>query len=868
MAQPPLEYPDPRGLPSWYHGIMSRKNAEAVLLASKLEPGLFLLRASMQKPGYVLSLIFEGRVVHYQIRQESTADGDAYLTFDTDTGDAPRFRSLSSVLHHLFRNPAHLPVPLSRWVERDDELIPPAPAPRRSLQPASQAQGAGTAAAVTAAAAVPAAKAPALSGDAEIGLPEESEAQRKGSNRSDPRYVEPSARQRHNTVTSDLATFVRDTMVAANAPDSSLTREHLYATVQENVAELKKAPTVNVLSAPEGGINVRDARTGQELQLYANATLSLVSMTRDATDTEVVVCRDNEGRLLHIPMDSDIEVVPSDIAGPSRTPSIRIEEDHFRGMVDSMREEDFGFKSTNTRPANKKHNAARRASRQASLAEMVRDSGGLLPLSSGSDSDEHEFFRDVIRQGYLSKLPPARNRIQAWRRRYFRLAIALNRSMAGGPVFLEYYGDHNKKRPKGVIDLDHVVRIGRPSKATLERGSVKAYRNVPHENIFEIEMPKRSYRVMAGSEVERDDWIATLREIMGMTSTLPEPEELKPGETIPRKFHGNVLSRTVNNADGTVLLNDDSLTLSCPQTDEEVTTWYFKHLRGFGYIRNVCWVEAGRACPTGAGIFCFSTKKAELMFDSLNRLMASTSASGLGRRRLSRRHNLSWTSLGESMHTEVLDDEPHRVIEGPKTVFGIVIPPEDLEPVAVAVPRSAYSSAKPNEFSFDESETMRILASRAFFDQGYWLAQKARQEDFGLVPRDKVEVHEHEFGNLRDMDDFGGSQDSLMADLDVATFAYPDEDKLTTDGDRRLTADTSETAADATYDTPKSAAQQATAAAAAAGGGSGGNDADESPYDEPIPPSQRRDVGDLDDAAGKGYVNDKVRGHHGPLASA
>ena len=63
-----------------------------------------------------------------------------------------------------------------------------------------------------------------------------------------------------------------------------------------------------------------------------------------------------------------------------------------------------------------------------------------------------------------------------------------------------------------------------------------------------------------------------------------------------------------------------------------------------------------------------------------------------------------------------------------------------------------------------------------------------------------------------------------------------------------MTADTSETAADATYDTPKSAAQQATAAAAAAGGGSGGNDADESPYDEPIPPSQRRDVGDLDGA--------------------
>lgn len=63
--------------------------------------------------------------------------------------------------------------------------------------------------------------------------------------------------------------------------------------------------------------------------------------------------------------------------------------------------------------------------------------------------------------------------------------------------------------------MDDVKRIGRPTKATLECGSVRAYRNVPHENVFEIELSKRTYRVMAGSEAERDDWIATLREIMG-----------------------------------------------------------------------------------------------------------------------------------------------------------------------------------------------------------------------------------------------------------------------------------------------------------------------------------------------------------------
>ena len=49
---------------------------------------------------------------------------------------------------------------------------------------------------------------------------------------------------------------------------------------------------------------------------------------------------------------------------------------------------------------------------------------------------------------------------------------------------------------------------------------MRAYRSVPHENIFELEMPKRTYRVMAGSEVERDDWIATLREIMGAAAEL------------------------------------------------------------------------------------------------------------------------------------------------------------------------------------------------------------------------------------------------------------------------------------------------------------------------------------------------------------
>lgn len=110
----------------------------------------------------------------------------------------------------------------------------------------------------------------------------------------------------------------------------------------------------------------------------------------------------------------------------------------------------------------------------------------------------------------------------------------------------------------------------------------------------------------------------------------------------------------LHNADGVLVLNDDSLTLTCPQTDEEVVTWEYKHLRGFGYIRQVCWVEAGRNCSSGHGVFCFSTKQAESLFETLNRLLARQHSGTNFRRRLSRRNNLSWTSLGESVLEETV----------------------------------------------------------------------------------------------------------------------------------------------------------------------------------------------------------------------
>lgn len=60
-----------------------------------------------------------------------------------------------------------------------------------------------------------------------------------------------------------------------------------------------------------------------------------------------------------------------------------------------------------------------------------------------------------------------------------------------------------------------------------------------------------------------------------------------------------------------------------------------------------------------------------------------------------------------------------------------------------------------------------------------------------------------------------------------------------------VTADTSDnTGADAAYDSPKSAIEAAAERATAAARED--DEDDEDPYDEPIPPNQRREVADLD----------------------
>jgi len=56
------------------------------------------------------------------------------------------------------------------------------------------------------------------------------------------------------------------------------------------------------------------------------------------------------------------------------------------------------------------------------------------------------------------------------------------------------------------------------------------------------------------------------------------------------------------------------------QTKGIVAEWAYSHLRSYGFLRQVAWFEAGRSCPGGAGIFCFSCPDAETLFERLDEL--------------------------------------------------------------------------------------------------------------------------------------------------------------------------------------------------------------------------------------------------------
>uniref|UniRef100_A0A1L8DKX5 Tyrosine-protein kinase n=1 Tax=Nyssomyia neivai TaxID=330878 RepID=A0A1L8DKX5_9DIPT len=97
----------------WFHGRVSRERAEQILRDEGYGDGVFLVRESNSSSGdYVLSVLHEGQVCHYQIRRHGE---DAFFSID----DNKRIHGLDSLIEHYQQSSHGLVTKLSAIVKCD-----------------------------------------------------------------------------------------------------------------------------------------------------------------------------------------------------------------------------------------------------------------------------------------------------------------------------------------------------------------------------------------------------------------------------------------------------------------------------------------------------------------------------------------------------------------------------------------------------------------------------------------------------------------------------------------------------------------------------------------------------------------------------
>uniref|UniRef100_A0A6B2EKM1 Tyrosine-protein kinase n=1 Tax=Phlebotomus kandelakii TaxID=1109342 RepID=A0A6B2EKM1_9DIPT len=97
----------------WFHGRVSRERAEQILREEGYGDGVFLVRESNSSNGdYVLSVLHEGQVCHYQIRRHGE---DAFFSID----DNKRIHGLDSLIEHYQQSSQGLVTKLSAIVKCD-----------------------------------------------------------------------------------------------------------------------------------------------------------------------------------------------------------------------------------------------------------------------------------------------------------------------------------------------------------------------------------------------------------------------------------------------------------------------------------------------------------------------------------------------------------------------------------------------------------------------------------------------------------------------------------------------------------------------------------------------------------------------------
>lgn len=100
----------------WFHGKISRDDAEYLLVQSKKTDGLFLIRESTNFPGdYTLCVCFQEKVEHYRVKRQQ-----GKITID----DEEFFSNLQELIEHYKKDADGLCTKLVKPLINDLCIIP------------------------------------------------------------------------------------------------------------------------------------------------------------------------------------------------------------------------------------------------------------------------------------------------------------------------------------------------------------------------------------------------------------------------------------------------------------------------------------------------------------------------------------------------------------------------------------------------------------------------------------------------------------------------------------------------------------------------------------------------------------------------
>ncbi|XP_050307822.1 protein daughter of sevenless [Anthonomus grandis grandis] len=129
---------------------------------------------------------------------------------------------------------------------------------------------------------------------------------------------------------------------------------------------------------------------------------------------------------------------------------------------------------------------------------------------------------EVVFEGWLTKSPPAKRIFRAkWRRRWFLLTHSGD---IPGQYILTYYTDRNRRKTKGVIDLDHCEQV--------DLGLKHEDRHLKFDHVFDIKTPSRTYYLAADTQEEMKSWVTCICRVCGLKST-NEDEDIGLPMNIP-----------------------------------------------------------------------------------------------------------------------------------------------------------------------------------------------------------------------------------------------------------------------------------------------------------------------------------------------